>query len=109
MDAEMIERVRSFNRTVTERVGALDEHYLGFTRGLGAARVLWETGADGIEVRELRRRLGLDSGYTSRLLRALEGQGLLSVHATPEDRRVRRARLTAAGQAERDRLDRRSD
>src|SRR5262249_39392864 len=35
MDAEMVERVRSFNRTVTERVGALDDHYLGFTRGLG--------------------------------------------------------------------------
>jgi len=109
MDAEAIERVRSFNRTVTERVGALDDHYLGFTRGLGAARVLWEIGCDGIEVRELRRRLGLDSGYTSRLLRTLEGQGLIAVRATAEDRRVRRAELTAAGRAERDRLDQRSD
>jgi DNA-binding MarR family transcriptional regulator/GNAT superfamily N-acetyltransferase len=109
MDGEMVERVRSFNRTVTERVGALDDHYLGFTRGLGAARVLWEVGADGIEVRELRRRLALDSGYTSRLLRTLEGQGLVAVHATTEDRRVRRAELTAAGRAECDRLDRRSD
>ena len=109
MDGEMVERVRSFNRTVTERVGALDDHYLGFTRGLGAARVLWEVGADGIEVRELRRRLALDSGYTSRLLRTLEGQGLVAVHATTEDRRVRRAELTPAGRAECDRLDRRSD
>src|SRR5689334_13791532 len=109
MDSEAIERVRSFNRTVTERVGALDDRYLGFTRGLGAARVLWEIGPDGIEVRELRRRLGLDSGYTSRLLRTLEGQGLIAVRATPADRRVRRAELTAAGRAERDRLDERSD
>jgi DNA-binding MarR family transcriptional regulator len=109
MDAEMVERVRSFNRTVTERVGALDDHYLGFTRGLGAARVLWEIGPEGLEVRELRRRLGLDSGYASRLLRALEGQGLVAVHAAPGDRRVRLARLTPAGQAERTRLDERSD
>jgi DNA-binding MarR family transcriptional regulator/GNAT superfamily N-acetyltransferase len=109
MDTEAIARVRSFNRTVTERVGALDDQYLGFTRGLGAARVLWEIGHDGIEVRELRRRLGLDSGYTSRLLRSLEGGGLIVVAATAEDRRVRRAALTAAGRAERERLDRRSD
>src|SRR4051794_35199818 len=109
MDDEMVARVRSFNRTVTDRVGALDDHYLGFTRGLGAARVLWEIGPDGMEVRELRRRLGLDSGYASRLLRALEGQGLVAVVATAGDRRVRRAALTAAGQVERDRLDQRSD
>src|SRR5215468_6476460 len=109
MDDEAIASVRSFNRTVTERVGALDDHYLGFTRGLGAARVLWEIGRDGIEVRELRRRLGLDSGYASRLLRTLEAGGLIVVSATEQDRRVRRAALTAAGEAERDRLDRRSD
>jgi DNA-binding MarR family transcriptional regulator len=109
MDAEAIARVRSFNRTVTERVGALDDHYLGFTRGLGAARVLWEIGSNGIEVRELRRRLGLDSGYASRLLRTLEAQGLIAVRATPADLRVRRAELTAAGRAERERLDERSD
>src|SRR5262249_55740480 len=63
----------------------------------------------GIEVRELRRRLGLDSGYASRLLRTLEAGGLIVVSATEQDRRVRRAALTAAGEAERDRLDRRSD
>ncbi len=105
----MVARVRSFNRTVTERVGALDDHYLGFTRGLGAARVLWEIGPDGIEVRELRRRLGLDSGYASRLLRTLERQDLVAVSADAADRRVRRAHLTAAGRAERTRLDERSD
>ena len=48
---------------VTERVGALDEQYLGRGRPLGASRMLWEIGPDGTDVRELRRRLGLDSGY----------------------------------------------
>jgi GNAT superfamily N-acetyltransferase len=57
----------------------------------------------------LRARLGLDSGYLSRLLRALESQGLVVVEASAEDRRVRRARLTDDGLAERAELDRRSD
>ena len=105
----MVERVRAFNRIVTERVGALDERYLGRGRPLGASRMLWEIGPDGTDVRELRRRLGLDSGYASRLLRSLEAEGLVAVETAAADRRVRRARLTAAGAAERAELDRMSD
>jgi GNAT superfamily N-acetyltransferase len=62
-----------------------------------------------VEVRGLRARLGLDSGYTSRVLRALERQGLVKVEQDPSDRRVRVVRLTAAGRAERELLDRRAD
>ena len=109
MTSELVARVRSFNRAVTERVGALDEGFLGRGRPLGAARLLWEIGPDGAEVRELRRRLGIDSGYASRLLRALEGEGLIEVAASADDGRVRRARLTRAGLAERTELDRRAD
>ncbi|CAM5246656.1 putative transcriptional regulator, MarR family protein [Streptomyces spiroverticillatus] len=110
MDAEQIHRVRQFNRTVTERVGVLHERYLGLGRPVGEARLLWEIGEQGCEVRELRERLGgLDSGYVSRLLRALEGAGLVTVGALERDRRVRTVRLTDAGRAERDVLDRRSD
>jgi DNA-binding MarR family transcriptional regulator/GNAT superfamily N-acetyltransferase len=110
MSAEsMVGRVRSFNRTVTESVGALDEGYLGRGRPLGEARLLWEIGPDGAEVRHLRRRLGMDSGYASRLLRSLESQRIVALEAVPGDRRVRRARLTATGLAERAELDRRSD
>ena len=110
MIGELVAQVRSFNRTVTERAGALDELYLGRGRSLGEARLLWEIGArDGIEVRELRRRLQIDSGYASRLLRSLEAQALVEVHEGAGDRRVRHARLTAAGRAERAELDRLSD
>ena len=42
----MIDRVRAFNRTVTQQVGALDDHYLARDRPLGEARVLWEIGED---------------------------------------------------------------
>ena len=93
--------MRSFNRLVVQRVGALDDRYLSRDRPLGEARVLWEIGVEGCEVRQLRARLELDSGYLSRLLRSLEGAGLVSVGSAAADRRVRTARLTAAGVAER--------
>ena len=109
MTTSTVARVRSFNRAVTERVGALDEQYMGRGRPLGEARLLWEIGPAGAEVRELRRRLVMDSGYASRLLRSLEAQGLVAVDTDAADRRVRRARLTKAGVAERAELDRLSD
>jgi DNA-binding MarR family transcriptional regulator/ribosomal protein S18 acetylase RimI-like enzyme len=104
-----VEVVRRFNRTVTERAGALEEAFLGRDRSLGAARLLWEIGPAGAEVRDLRARLGLDSGYTSRLLRSLEADGLVEVVPSPAERRVRTVRPTAAGLAERAVLDARSD
>ncbi len=104
-----VRTVRSFNRLVTERVGALEDRYLATDRPLGEARLLWEIGRGRAEVRELRRRLALDSGYLSRLLHALEAAGLVRVRRSGDDRRVRLVELTAAGRAERALLDRRSD
>jgi ribosomal protein S18 acetylase RimI-like enzyme len=109
MNAEMISQVRRFNRTVTQRVGALNDRFLARDRSLGEARLLWEVGAEGRDVRSLRAQLELDSGYVSRLLRSLEAAGLVSVGAMKSDKRVRVARLTRAGLAERAVLDQRSD
>ncbi|WP_369223469.1 GNAT family N-acetyltransferase [Streptomyces sp. R39] len=109
MDVAQIEQVRRFNRTVTERVGVLHDRYLGRDRPIGEARLLWEIGEQGQDVRRLRERLGLDSGYVSRLLRSLEGDGLVAVEPHPKDRRVRTVRLTEQGRAERALLDDRSD
>ena len=53
-----VERVRASNRRVAERIGAMSDGFLG------------------------RARLGLDSGYTSRVLRSLEPEGLTTV--TPQ-------------------------
>ncbi|HEY6890388.1 MAG TPA: bifunctional helix-turn-helix transcriptional regulator/GNAT family N-acetyltransferase [Solirubrobacter sp.] len=102
-----IEAVRSFNRTVTERIGALQDSYLASNRPLGADRVLWEIG-DGTDLRTLRTRLGLDSGYLSRLIGSLQREGLVET-APGEDKRVRAVTLTEAGRAERASLDRWSD
>jgi len=104
-----IDQVRRFNRTVAEGIGALEDHFLGRSRPLGEARLLWEIGPEGADVRDLRGRLGLDSGYVSRLLRSLESQRLISVRVNTGDRRIRRAMLTKRGLAERRELDDRSD
>jgi DNA-binding MarR family transcriptional regulator/ribosomal protein S18 acetylase RimI-like enzyme len=109
MDASLVERVRSFNRTMTERIGVLNDHFLGRNHPLGEARLLWEIGAEGASVRSLRNRLGLDSGYVSRLLRSLEAQGLIVVGVSENDGRVRYVRLTETGKVERAELDQRAD
>src|SRR5712691_5383801 len=105
MHEAAVARVRSFNRLVTQRVGALNDHYLARDRPLGEARLLWEIGREGCDVRRLRSRLGLDSGYLSRLLRSLEAAQLVSVDQNEDDRRVRTAQLTPAGLVERDLLE----
>ncbi|HEX6548950.1 MAG TPA: bifunctional helix-turn-helix transcriptional regulator/GNAT family N-acetyltransferase [Candidatus Dormibacteraeota bacterium] len=109
MLAAQVEVVRAFNRTVAQRIGALDEAFLGRPRPMVESRVLWQIGPAGIEVRALRARLGLDSGYMSRVLRSLEAQGLVAMGGAVGDRRVRWVRLTCRGAAERDELERRSE
>jgi len=95
-----IERIRAFNRTVTRRLGVLNERYLGRNRPLVESRLLFEIGAQGASVRDLRTRLGLDSGFSSRLLRSLERKKLLKTTPSGSDGRVRIARLTRSGLAE---------
>lgn len=104
-----IAAVRGFNRTVTQTIGALHDHYLGRDRPLGECRLIFEIGEGGADVGELRARLDLDSGYASRLLRSLEQQGLVAMEPGSPDRRVRKARLTPAGLDELAQLNRRSD
>ncbi len=106
---DAIAQVRRFNRTTGECLGAVDDRFLGRRRPMGESRVLWEIGADGVAVRTLRARLGLDSGYTTRVLQSLARQGLVRIQVDRSDRRVRRVTLTQKGAAERAELDRRSD
>ena len=108
VDDHDIARVRSFNRLVTRQVGALNDPYLG-RRPLGEARVLFEIGPDGATPRDVRARLGLDSGYLSRMIGSLERDGLVEKRPNPADRRTKRLSLTRAGRSELRALDRVSD
>ena len=101
--------LRRFNRTYTQRVGALEDSYLGLGWPLGASRLIFEIGETGTTALELRERLDLDSGYLSRLLRRLTRAGVIDVTPDPADRRRRTVALTAEGRKVRRELDRRSE
>lgn len=109
MDPSQIATIRQFNRALTRRVGALNDSFLSRGRPLGEARVLYEIGPAGADLGTLRAKLSLDSGYLSRVLRALETQGMIEVSKNDGDGRARRATLTNAGLAERRAYDSLSD
>src|SRR6202046_5376947 len=112
MDESQLQSVRRFNRLVTQRVGALEVDYLRRGRPLAEARLIFEISADsadGADVRALRSRLGLDSGYLSRLLQSLKAQGLIAVTKGDDDGRRRHVSLTHKGNAERAAYDKLSD
>ncbi len=105
-----IAAIRSFHRALTQRVGALSDRYLDRDRPLAESRLLYEIGNAGAPVGELKARLGLDSGFLSRTLRALERDGLVAtLRRAGTDGRTRFARLTRAGRAELKTLNRLSD
>ena len=106
---DAISAVRRFNRSYTQRIGVLDDSFLGLGMPLGPVRVLYEIGTEPATAQALRERLGLDSGYLSRLLRTLEGEGLITVEKDPADRRRRQVSLTVAGRERWAELERRSD
>jgi DNA-binding MarR family transcriptional regulator/predicted GNAT family N-acyltransferase len=107
--------VRRFNRSYTQRIGVLEDSFLGMGMPLGPVRVLFEVGAAPatgqapLTTQALRERLSLDSGYLSRLLRRLEKEGLISVTPDPGDRRRRRVTLTGPGEERWKELERRSE
>ena len=101
--------LRHFNRIYTQRIGVLEESFLGLGMPLAAARLIFEIGPDGTTVRELRDRLGLDSGYLSRLLRTLQDRGMVVIEPDPDDLRRRRVALTPNGRSTYRRLDNRSE
>ena len=104
-----VDRVRSFNRFYTRRIGVLDEAHLdsGFT--LTEARLIYELAQSGAATaKALRHSLDLDAGYVSRMLRRLESAGLLARSVDPDDGRSARICLTDQGLGLFRRLNRRS-
>jgi DNA-binding MarR family transcriptional regulator/GNAT superfamily N-acetyltransferase len=109
MSIDRLPAVRSFFRVLTLRVGVFTDSFLDRGRPLAHARLLFEIGKEGADVRDLRARMNLDSGYLSRMLRALEKDGLIEIKALPSDLRAHRASLTEAGLRELQELNRLGD
>ena len=73
-------------------------HLLSTPYSLTEARVLFELGQrDETEVAELRRAIGLDAGYLSRLLGRFEDGGLVRRERSTSDARRQLIRLTSKG------------
>lgn len=108
IDPEHVARIRRFNRTITRRIGALDESFFGEGLSLGKARVLYEIANGLTQVRGLRARLGLDSGHMSRLLRSLEQARLIRTSPDAGDARVRVCTLTPKGRGKLASLERKA-
>ncbi|BCB86681.1 bifunctional helix-turn-helix transcriptional regulator/GNAT family N-acetyltransferase [Phytohabitans suffuscus] len=102
--------VRAFNRFYTGMIGVLQEGLLSTPYTLTEARLLFELAhGDAVEVVDLRRRLGLDAGYLSRILARFEADGLVRRSRSTVDGRRQVIELTEAGRAVDADLERRSD
>ena len=109
--ADDIAHIRAFNRFYTKIIGLLDEGMHNSPFSLGDARVIYELGKRGAvtAASELARELGMDPGQLSRMVRRLDGFGLLAITPDPGDRRANNMALTPRGQAVYEGFDRASD
>jgi DNA-binding MarR family transcriptional regulator/N-acetylglutamate synthase-like GNAT family acetyltransferase len=95
-----VQQVRAFNRFYTRVIGVLDAGLVGTPYTLTEARVLFELAdRDGAEAGDLRRDLGLDAGYLSRILGRFDERGLVERERAPGDARKQVVRLTRQGRA----------
>ena len=95
--AAHVKAVRNFNRIYTRHIGVLSP-YLGSELSLTEVRVLYELAhRDQPTATELKRDLGLDAGYLSRILRRFEAMHWLERCASPADTRQSLLALTEAG------------
>jgi DNA-binding MarR family transcriptional regulator/GNAT superfamily N-acetyltransferase len=104
-----VDAVRSFNRFYTRVIGVLQDGLLRTPYTLTEARVIFELAQrDRAEVAALRRDLGLDAGYLSRMLAQFETAGLIIRERSATDGRRQLVALTDAGREVWRDLDRRS-
>jgi DNA-binding MarR family transcriptional regulator/N-acetylglutamate synthase-like GNAT family acetyltransferase len=104
-----IDDVRAFNRFYTRVIGVLDGGVVETSYSLPEARVLFELAqVDEGEVGEVRRSLGIDAGYLSRMLARFEAQGLIARRRSAGDARRQLVQLTDLGRSEFAMLDGRS-
>jgi DNA-binding MarR family transcriptional regulator/N-acetylglutamate synthase-like GNAT family acetyltransferase len=93
-----IAAVRRFNRFYTRQIGLLRKSFLDSSFSLTEARVLYEIGqGEAPTATDIARKLDLDAGYLSRMLRALEKRGLIARVRSKTDARRSNLALTARG------------
>lgn len=102
--------VRVFNRFYTRLVGVLSEQHLSLGLPLGQVRVLFEIGQlEPVEAQALEAHLGLDAGYLSKQLAALEKAKLIRRAASGADARRKRITATAKGRKKLEQIETQSE
>jgi len=93
-----IAAMRRFNRFYTRQIGLLNEGLLESPFSLTEVRTLYELAqTPRITAVELRKTLGLDAGYLSRMLAAFEKSGLIQKQDSESDGRRSLLSLTTKG------------
>jgi DNA-binding MarR family transcriptional regulator/GNAT superfamily N-acetyltransferase len=108
--AQRIAAVRRFNRFYTQKLGVLQDGWLGSPFSLTEARVLYEIRHRGrTTASEIARELALDAGYLSRILRRFHRARLISKVVSTDDGRQSRLAMTARGRSAFDPLEARTE
>jgi DNA-binding MarR family transcriptional regulator/GNAT superfamily N-acetyltransferase len=106
---EQVSAIRTFNRFYTRKIGVLDG-MASSPFSLAEARVLYELAhRDHPTATDIRKELGLDAGYMSRILRDFERRRLVKGEPSKADERQKFLSLTAKGRKAFAPLDQRSN
>jgi DNA-binding MarR family transcriptional regulator/GNAT superfamily N-acetyltransferase len=106
--AERVRAFRAFTRFYTKIIGALSEGLLKSPYSLTEVRVMYELANRGAtDAIELRRTLGLDASYLSRILTRFESDGMVLRARSEDDARKQVIVLTDKGWSTFDELDKR--
>ena len=101
--------IRAFNRFYTRKIGVLDGT-ASSPFSLAEARVLYELAhREQPTATDIRKELGLDAGYMSRILREFERRKLVTRDRSKADERQKFLSLTARGRRAFAPLDERSN
>lgn len=98
MNADMIKKIRQFNRYYTVWLDVMNKGYMGTELSWPESRVLFEIHLyDGISATELCGHLGMDKSYVSRILAGHEKNGLVTRELVSGSKGTKKLRLTEAG------------
>jgi DNA-binding MarR family transcriptional regulator/GNAT superfamily N-acetyltransferase len=104
-----IAAIRSFSRFYTRKLGIIEPKLLRSPWTLQEARIIYEIAQhEGCTATDLTRTLGLDPGFLSRALQALQRRQIVTRRPSKTDRRASELALTAKGRAAFAELDSRS-
>src|SRR5919109_3692336 len=101
--------VRAFNRFYTRKLGIIEPKLLHSPFTLQEARIMYEIRhRPACTATDLTRDLGVDPGFVSRTLQALQRRQIVTRKPSKDDARVNELSLTAKGRAAQAELERRS-